>query len=65
MIDCGGWAALRAVGQGAKQRLEEADGNHYNSETVILCELALAIADIMTVVSTFPETQGKERGSGI
>jgi hypothetical protein len=56
LIDLSNWSTLQKICTETKQKLE--DANQYNSETVIMCELGLGIADIMSAVSTFSETQG-------
>lgn len=47
---------LQKASTDLKQKLEE--NNQYNSDSVIMCELAFGIADIMVAVSSFAETQG-------
>lgn len=56
LIDTSQWQILQKISTDIKQKLE--DNNQYNSDSVIMCELSLGIADIMVAVSAFTETQG-------
>jgi hypothetical protein len=47
---------LQKIATETKQKLE--DNNHYNSESIIMCELGIGIAEIMLVVSTLTDNQG-------